>query len=92
MPELRVDGMTESLAPDTILSVRDPKTWFVSKRATIKAVDGVTLDLKRGKTLAVVGESGSGKSVISLSIMGLPAKSRRIAGGGILFRDRAGQV
>jgi peptide/nickel transport system ATP-binding protein len=92
MPELRVDRMTETLAQDTILSVRDLKTWFVSKRATAKAVDGVTFDLKRGKTLAVVGESGSGKSVTSLSIMGLLAKPGRIAGGEILFRDRTGQV
>lgn len=92
MPQLRVDVMTAPLPADTILSVRDLKTWFVSKRATAKAVDGVTFDLKRGKTLAVVGESGSGKSVTSLSIMGLLAKPGRIAGGEILFRDRAGQV
>ena len=84
--------MTAALAADTILSVRDLKTWFVSKRATAKAVDGVTFDLKRGKTLAVVGESGSGKSVTSLSMMGLLAKPGRIAGGQILFRDRAAQV
>ena len=65
--------MTGELAADAILSVRDLQTWFVSKRATAKAVDGVTFDLKRGKTLAVVGESGSGKSVTSLSILGLLA-------------------
>ena len=92
MPELRVDRMTAPLPADTILSVRDLKTWFVSKRATAKAVDGVTFDLKRGKTLAVVGESGSGKSVTSLSIMGLLAKPGRIAGGEVLFRDRNEQV
>jgi len=92
VPKLRVDRMTAALAADTILSVRDLKTWFVSKRATAKAVDGVTFDLKRGKTLAVVGESGSGKSVTSLSMMGLLAKPGRIAGGQILFRDRAAQV
>jgi len=92
MPELRVEIMTAALPADTILSVRDLKTWFVSKRATAKAVDGVTFDLKRGKTLAVVGESGSGKSVTSLSIMGLLAKPGRIAGGEVLFRDRAEQV
>ena len=92
MPELRVDRMTGELAADTILSVRDLRTWFVSKRATAKAVDGVTFDLKRGKTLAVVGESGSGKSVTSLTIMGLLARPGRIEGGEILFRDRAGSV
>lgn len=84
--------MTKTMAADTILSVRDLKTWFVGKRTTAKAVDGVTFDLKRGKTLAVVGESGSGKSVTSLSIMGLLSKPGRIAGGEVLFRDRADRV
>jgi peptide/nickel transport system ATP-binding protein len=84
--------MTASLPADTILSVRDLKTWFVTRRLTAKAVDGVTFDLKRGKTLAVVGESGSGKSVTSLSIMGLLAKPGAIAGGEILFRDRQERV
>lgn len=84
--------MTETLAPDTILSVRDLRTWFEGRRVTAKAVDGVTFDLKRGRTLAVVGESGSGKSVTSLSIMGLLSRPGRIAGGSILFRDRAGLV
>ncbi|MCW5720103.1 MAG: ABC transporter ATP-binding protein, partial [Devosia sp.] len=80
------------LPDDTILSVRDLKTWFKGKHLTAKAVDGVTFDLKRGKTLAVVGESGSGKSVTSLSVMGLLARPGRIAGGEVLFRDRAGAV
>jgi peptide/nickel transport system ATP-binding protein len=84
--------MTGQLAKDTILSVRALKTWFVGKRSVAKAVDGVTFDLKRGKTLAIVGESGSGKSVTSLSIMGLLAKPGRIEGGEVLYRDRADQV
>ncbi|HTN60923.1 MAG TPA: ABC transporter ATP-binding protein [Devosia sp.] len=84
--------MSEALPADTILSVRDLRTWFVTKRVTAKAVDGVTFDLRRGKTLAVVGESGSGKSVTSLSIMGLLAKPGRIVSGEVLFRDRAERV
>ncbi|WEX08860.1 ABC transporter ATP-binding protein [Chelativorans sp. AA-79] len=83
--------MTE-LAPDTILSVRDLRTWFRGKRSIAKAVDGVTFELKRGRTLAVVGESGSGKSVTSLSLMGLLSKPGRIEGGEMLFRDRKGRV
>ncbi|SDG61591.1 ABC transporter ATP-binding protein [Pelagibacterium luteolum] len=78
------------LAPDTILSVRDLRTWFKTKRVTAKAVDGVTFDLKRGQTLAVVGESGSGKSVTSLSIMGLLARPGAIESGEALFRDSKG--
>ncbi|WP_411908624.1 ABC transporter ATP-binding protein [Mesorhizobium sp. ES1-4] len=84
--------MSKALAPDVILSVQDLKAWFVTRRVTAKAVDGVTFDLKRGETLAVVGESGSGKSVTSLSIMGLLSKPGRVAGGKILFRNRAGKV
>jgi peptide/nickel transport system ATP-binding protein len=84
--------MTATLDADTILSVRDLKTWFVTRRMTAKAVDGVTFDLKRGETLAVVGESGSGKSVTSLSIMGLLSRPGAIAGGSILFRDRQERV
>lgn len=84
--------MSGAIASDVILSVRDLRTWFQTRRLTAKAVDGVTFDLKHGKTLAVVGESGSGKSVTSLSIMGLLSRPGRIAGGQILFRDRQEHV
>tara|TARA_A100001391_G_scaffold150356_1_gene107917 strand:+ start:31881 stop:32897 length:1017 start_codon:yes stop_codon:yes gene_type:complete len=80
------------LAPDTILSVRDLRTWFTTRRLTAKAVDGVTFELKRGETLAVVGESGSGKSVTSLSIMGLLSRPGAIESGEVLFRDSKGIV
>jgi peptide/nickel transport system ATP-binding protein len=84
--------MTDALGPDTLLSVRNLETHFVSRHQVAKSVDGVTFDLKRGETVAVVGESGSGKSVTSLSIMRLLADPGRIVGGEILHRDRAGTV
>ncbi|ODT82684.1 MAG: dipeptide ABC transporter ATP-binding protein DppD [Pelagibacterium sp. SCN 64-44] len=84
--------MSVALAEDIILSVRDLRTWFRGRQLTAKAVDGVTFDLKRGRTLAVVGESGSGKSVTSLSVMGLLAKPGRIESGEVLFRDRGNRV
>ena len=84
--------MISALPEDTILSVRDLKTWFKGRHLTAKAVDGVTFDLKRGRTLAVVGESGSGKSVTSLSVMGLLSRPGRIESGQVLFRGRDGAV
>jgi oligopeptide/dipeptide ABC transporter ATP-binding protein len=54
-----------------LLVVDDLRTHFLTDRGRVRAVDGVTLTLERGRTLGVVGESGSGKTVLSRSIMGL---------------------
>jgi oligopeptide transport system ATP-binding protein len=71
-----------------ILSLRDLKTYFFTGGGVAKAVDGVSLDLRVGKTLGVVGESGSGKTVTSLSILRLVPSPGRIVGGEILFEGR----
>src|SRR5919199_1624607 len=69
-----------------ILEVKDLKTYFFTEDGTVKAVDGITFDLKRGETLGIVGESGSGKSVTNLSIIRLiPDPPGRIVSGEILF-------
>jgi peptide/nickel transport system ATP-binding protein len=63
------------------LDVRDLRVHFPTEDGVVKAVDGLSLQLQRGRRLGVVGESGSGKSVTSLSIMGLhPPGSARISG------------
>src|SRR5271155_3625667 len=54
-----------------LLVVEDLHTAFRTGRGTVRAVDGVSLTVGRGKTLGIVGESGSGKTVLSRSIMGL---------------------
>jgi peptide/nickel transport system ATP-binding protein len=70
-----------------LLEVEDLKTHFRTPRGMVRAVDGVSLVLERGKTLGVVGESGCGKSVLSRSIMGLlPPNAER--DGSIRFEGK----
>ena len=56
-----------------VLSVRDLRTYFFTRRGEGKAVDGVSFDLYEGETLGLVGESGSGKSMTALFILLLAA-------------------
>jgi peptide/nickel transport system ATP-binding protein len=72
-----------------VLDIRDLVTEFRTERGVVRAVDGVSLSIPRGKTLGVVGESGCGKSVTALSILRLIAQpAGRIASGKIMYRDR----
>lgn len=71
-----------------LLDVRDMRTHFRTERGTLRAVDGVSLTLERGRTLGVVGESGSGKSVLSRSIMRLLPKSNVTTSGEVYFEGR----
>ncbi len=71
---------------ETILSVRDLKTWFGASDKPVRAVDGISFDIRRGETLAVLGESGCGKSITALSLMRLvPQPAGRIVSGSINF-------
>jgi peptide/nickel transport system ATP-binding protein len=65
------DGDTGESAPTAMLDVRNLRIHFPTDDGLVKAVDGVSFSLDRGRTLGVVGESGSGKSVTSLGILGL---------------------
>ncbi len=72
-----------------LLQVRNLRTSFLTAAGVVRAVDGVSWDIREGETVALVGESGCGKSVSALSIMRLVAPpAGRIEGGEILFKGR----
>ncbi len=80
------DGM--SSAPP-LLEIKDLRTWFFTRDGVTRAVDGVSIHVNAGETLAVVGESGCGKSVTAMSILRLiPWPPGKIVGGSIRFGDR----
>lgn len=71
-----------------LLDVRNLRTHFFTRDGVIPAVDGVSLQLEKGKILGLVGESGSGKSVTGFSIMGLVDEPGRIVDGEIRFKGQ----
>jgi oligopeptide/dipeptide ABC transporter ATP-binding protein len=74
------------VAADTILNIENLRTHFYTRDGVVPAVDGVSLSVRSGETLAVVGESGCGKSMTALSVMRLlPAPGRILAGSRIFF-------
>lgn len=72
---------------ENILRVEDLQMSFFTSAGEVKAVGGVTFDVRKGEVLGIVGESGSGKSATMLSVMGLQGSSGRIKSGRILFKD-----
>jgi oligopeptide/dipeptide ABC transporter ATP-binding protein len=72
-----------------LLEVDDLHTYFFTREGSVRAVDGVSFELDKGKTLGIVGESGCGKSVTALSIMGLiPKPPAKIVSGSVEYEGR----
>ena len=67
--------------PDVVVSVRDLQTTFHTKLGPVRAVDGISYEIGKGRTLGIVGESGCGKSVASYSLMRLIEPPGEITGG-----------
>ncbi|WP_392456686.1 ABC transporter ATP-binding protein [Chryseomicrobium aureum] len=74
------------MSKDNVLEVRNLQTSFSTDKGEVRAVDGVSFDVPKGKTIGIVGESGSGKSITSLSILRLLAENGKIKGGEIRYK------
>lgn len=74
---------------ETLLSIRNLKTYFENEKEVLKAVDDVSFDVKKGETLGIVGESGCGKSITCMSILKLiQSPNVKYEGGQILFEEK----
>ncbi len=82
-----VYGNYAKVKSETVLEVINLKTWFFTRRGTVKAVNGVDFALKSGECLCLVGESGCGKSVTALSILRLfDSPPGRIVQGEVIYK------
>jgi peptide/nickel transport system ATP-binding protein len=82
--------MTQTEQDRTLISIDNLKTYFKTMDGTVRAVDGVSFDIKKGEALGLVGESGCGKSVTAFSILRLLPKTSKIVEGSIQYH-RAGE-
>jgi peptide/nickel transport system ATP-binding protein len=84
--------MTQTDNDNFIVRLENLKTYFRTMDGTVRAVDGVSLEVKAGEALGVVGESGCGKSVTAFSILRLLPKTSQIVEGKILYKRSNGDI
>ena len=80
------DGETNTEMTETLLKIEGLKTHFFTEAGIVKAVDGVSFDVRKGESLGLVGESGSGKTVTALSVLRIVPKPGKIVEGKIEFK------
>src|SRR5262252_5008249 len=87
VPSLRTSQSVGLTPPrsDLLLEVRDLRVIFPLDEGTVRAVDGVSYTLRRGRTLGVVGESGCGKTVTAQSVLRIVHRPGPIVGGEIIY-------
>lgn len=74
----------------SLLQIKNLHVTFQTPKGTVHAVNGLSLDIREGKTLCIVGESGSGKSVTAMSVLGLLEENATVSGE-ILFGEKEGE-
>src|SRR4051812_15135258 len=81
-------GTTNAEQRGELLEIKGLRTHFFTQDGVVRAVDGVSMEIRERQTLGVVGESGCGKSVTALSVLRLIERPGKIVGGEILLRGR----
>ena len=77
--------MADTITTDKLVEIEDLRVQFDVRNGIVKAVDGVTFDIKRGQTLGVIGESGCGKSITARAILQMIPKPGKIVTGRVMY-------